>query len=244
MWITSMGNHGAVSQNAGVLVVLVLPPLISNQLKNFLILNWSAKMQYWYLCTSIIISIASSVDLLHLFEITFGYIQVQFVIATHTYTHHTLHSCVQWQAISSTLSCDFRPLTMISNDLRVISDVFVKLSQGKNIVEEIELIMGTHGEQTSPLVSLYSTEIPRDFWNTLTRHREIHQSSGLNRWNSGRPMKTLIVPVFLSGKKIAAGSPSIQFGTKPNLVAKILATNFGVFFVIYVMFSKICSMWN
>ena len=198
-------------------------------------------MQYWYLCTSIILSIASSVDLLHLFEITFGYIQVQFVIATHIYTHRTFHSCVQWQAISSTLS---RPLTMISNDLRVISDVFVKLSQGKNIVEEIELIMGTHGEQTSPLVSLYSTEIPRDFWNTLTRHWEIHRSSGLNRWNSGRPMKTLIVSVFLSGKKIAAGSPSIQSGTKPNLVAKILATNFGVFFVIYVMFSKICSMWN
>ena len=244
MWITSMGNHGAVSQNAGVLVVLVLPPLISNQLKSSLILNWSAKMQYWYLCTSIIISIASSVDLLHLFEITFGYIQVQFVIATHTYTHHTLYSCVQWQAISSTLSCDFRPLTMISNDLRVISDVFMKWSQGKNIVEEIELIMGTHGEQTSPLVSLYSTEIPRDFWNTLTRHREIHRSSGLNRWNSGRPMKTLIVPVFLSGKKIAAGSRSIQSGSKPNLVAKILATNFGVFFMIYVMFSKICSMWN
>ena len=34
-----------------------------------------------------------------------------------------------------------------------------------------------------------------------------------------------------------------QSGTKPNLVAKILATNFGVFFYIYVMFSKICSMW-
>ena len=33
-----------------------------------------------------------------------------------------------------------------------------------------------------------------------------------------------------------------QSGTKPNLVAKILATNFGVFLVIYVMFSKICSM--
>ena len=121
---------------------------------------------------------------------------------------------------------------------------FREVITGKNIVEEIELIMGTHGEQTSPLVSLYSTEIPRDFWNTLTRHREIHRSSGLNRWNSGRPMKTLIVPVFLSGKKIAAGSPSIQSGTKPNLVAKISATNFGVFFVIYVMFWKICSMWN
>ena len=178
------------------------------------------------------------------FALFWNYIWVYPSAVCNCHTHHTLHSCVQWQAISSTLSCDFRPLTMISNDLRVISDVFVKLSQGKNIVEEIELIMGTHGEQTSPLVSLYSTEIPRDFWNTLTRHREIHRSSGLNRWNSGRPMKTLIVQVFLSGKKIAAGSPSIQSGTKPNLVAKILATNLGVFFVIYVMFSKIYSMWN
>ena len=34
-----------------------------------------------------------------------------------------------------------------------------------------------------------------------------------------------------------------QSSTKPNLVAKILTTNFGVFFVIYVMFSKICSVW-
>ena len=33
-----------------------------------------------------------------------------------------------------------------------------------------------------------------------------------------------------------------QSGTKTNLVAKILATNFSVFFVINVMFSKICSM--
>ena len=33
-----------------------------------------------------------------------------------------------------------------------------------------------------------------------------------------------------------------QSGTKPNMVAKILATNFGVFLVIYVMFSKTCSM--
>ena len=29
-----------------------------------------------------------------------------------------------------------------------------------------------------------------------------------------------------------------QSGTKPKLVVKIQATNFGVFFVIYVMFSK------
>ena len=33
-----------------------------------------------------------------------------------------------------------------------------------------------------------------------------------------------------------------QSGTKPNLVAQILATNFGVFFVINVMFSKIYSL--
>ena len=29
-----------------------------------------------------------------------------------------------------------------------------------------------------------------------------------------------------------------QSGIKPNLVAKILATNFGVFFIIYVIFQK------
>ena len=34
------------------------------------------------------------------------------------------------------------------------------------------------------------------------------------------------------------GHLSNQSGTKPNLVAKILATKFGVFFVIHVMFSK------
>ena len=53
--------------------------------------------------------------------------------------------------ISSTLSCDFWPLTVISDDLRVMSDVFVKLSQvKKSIVEEIELIMGACVEQSSP----------------------------------------------------------------------------------------------
>ena len=34
-----------------------------------------------------------------------------------------------------------------------------------------------------------------------------------------------------------------QSDTKPNLIAKILATKFGGFFVIHVMFSKICSIW-
>ena len=33
-----------------------------------------------------------------------------------------------------------------------------------------------------------------------------------------------------------------QSGTKPNLVEKILATNFGVFYVIYVIFKK--NMFN
>ena len=43
-------------------------------------------------------------------------------------------------AISSTLSCEFRLLTLIFVDLRVISDVvvfFVQLSQAENVVEEI-----------------------------------------------------------------------------------------------------------
>ena len=35
---------------------------------------------------------------------------------------------------------------MISVNLRVISNAFVKLSQGKNIVEEIESITGAHVE--------------------------------------------------------------------------------------------------
>ena len=43
-------------------------------------------------------------------------------------------------------------MTVISADLRVISDVFCEvLSQGKNIVEEIELIVGARAEWSSPL---------------------------------------------------------------------------------------------
>ena len=64
--------------------------------------------------------------------------------------------------ISSTLRHDFWPLTMISNDLKVFSDVFLKSSKEKSIVEEIELIMGT-------LVNLYpqkSLTITCDFWTT------------------------------------------------------------------------------
>ena len=39
---------------------------------------------------------------------------------------------------------------MISDELRVISDVFVKLSQEKNNVEELESIMGSRAEWSSP----------------------------------------------------------------------------------------------
>ena len=41
---------------------------------------------------------------------------------------------------------------MFSNDLRLIYDVFVKLSQEKNIVKEIESIMGAHMEWSSQLI--------------------------------------------------------------------------------------------
>ena len=42
------------------------------------------------------------------------------------------------------------PLTMIYSNLRVISDVFMERSQEKNIVEEIELIMGVCAKRNSP----------------------------------------------------------------------------------------------
>ena len=41
---------------------------------------------------------------------------------------------------------------MISDNLKLISDVFVKLSQAKNIMEERELIMGDRVEQYNPTV--------------------------------------------------------------------------------------------
>ena len=41
-------------------------------------------------------------------------------------------------------------MTMIYHDLRMVSDVFVKLSQEKNIVEEIESIPGARAERGSP----------------------------------------------------------------------------------------------
>ena len=140
MWITSMGNHGAVSQNAGVLVVLVLPPLISNQLKSSLILNWSAKMQYWYLCTSIIISIASSVDLLHLFEITFGYIQVQFCNChTHIHTSHTPFLCAMASNFFHTqlwFPASDHDFQWFESDFRCFREVITgKKHCGRNIID-------------------------------------------------------------------------------------------------------------
>ena len=59
----------------------------------------------------------------------------------------------------------------------------------------------------------------------ISTHHKLHNNNNEN--------KVPIFPECICNK---------QSGTKPNLVAKILATNFGVFFVIYVMFSKICSM--
>ena len=46
-----------------------------------------------------------------------------------------------YRVFSTTISCDFLPLTVISDHLRVISDIFVKLSQ-ENIAEEKESIIG------------------------------------------------------------------------------------------------------
>ena len=66
-------------------------------------------------------------------------------------------------------SCDFRARIMISEDLTVISNVFMKLSLEKYIVEEIELIMGTCAECSSPsndYIPQKSLIIACDFWNT------------------------------------------------------------------------------
>ena len=80
-------------------------------------------------------------------------------------------SCLhQWQAasiqcslqcsivISSTLSCDFRPLTVISNDFRVISDVLWSYHRKKHCGRNrIHYRHPCRMEFT--LMSLYSTEI-------------------------------------------------------------------------------------
>ena len=52
--------------------------------------------------------------------------------------------------ISFTLRRDFRHLTVISDNLKVISDILVRLSPEKNIVGQIDSIMGARAEQSSP----------------------------------------------------------------------------------------------
>ena len=57
---------------------------------------------------------------------------------------------------------------MIADDLRVISDVFVKLSKENNIVEEIESIMLTDADQSSHwwvCIPQKSLAVARVFWN-------------------------------------------------------------------------------
>ena len=86
---------------------IILAPLMSNQLKSSLIFTWSAKplalkdtisipvyINYYKYCL-----ICGPFALKNIYTITFGYTQV---IATHTYTQHTFHSCVQWLAIPYT----------------------------------------------------------------------------------------------------------------------------------------------
>ena len=69
--------------------------------------------------------------------------------------------------ISSTLSCDFRPRTVISDDLKEIYDVFVKLSQ-----KEIESTMGVPHRRPSWILYLCTgvdgAAVPR---SSGTHHR-------------------------------------------------------------------------
>ena len=67
------------------------------------------------------------------------------------------------------ICCHYWQLILVSDDLRVISNVFGTLSQETNILEEIEQIMGTHAERSSPswvCIPQKSWVIARDFWNT------------------------------------------------------------------------------
>ena len=76
--------------------------------------------------------------------------------------------------ISSTLSCDFQPLTVIANDVRMISDVFVKFSQEKHCGRK-RIHHGCLCATEFALVSLYSTEI--------THHRQWFLEYKLTRVN-------------------------------------------------------------
>ena len=50
-------------------------------------------------------------------------------------------------------------------------------------------------------------------------------------------------PIFFTGTRGCSWVSGIdQSGTIPNLVAKILATNFGVFYVKYMIYVMFCSM--
>ena len=84
-----------------------------------------------------------------------------------------------WIIISVTLRSDFRPLTVISDDLRVISDVCLKLSQWKNIVDKNRIDHGRSCGTEFALVNLYSTEI--------TRYRSRFLEYKLTRMNNGSP---------------------------------------------------------
>ena len=72
--------------------------------------------------------------------------------------------------ISCALSCVFRAMTVLSEDSRVISDVFVKLSLKKTHCGRKKSIMGACecAERSSPLwvcIPQKSIAIARDFWN-------------------------------------------------------------------------------
>ena len=86
---------------------IILAPLMPNQLKSSLIFTWSAKplalkdtisihvyINYYKYCL-----ICGPFALKNIYTITFGYTQV---LATHTYTQLTFHSCVQWLAVPCT----------------------------------------------------------------------------------------------------------------------------------------------
>ena len=105
----------------------------------------------------------------------------------------TIHLIVLKLYNGLTHVADFWPLTVISDDLRVISDVFVKLPHERSIVEEIELIMGArvalviHKNHSLSLALV----IARDFLNTnslewtpirMTAHDGISILIGTESW--------------------------------------------------------------
>ena len=65
------------------------------------------------------------------------------------------------EVISSKLSCDFRLLTTIFNDFKVISDVFVKVSLAKKTLWKRYNWSWVPVRMEFTLMSLYSTEITR-----------------------------------------------------------------------------------